>query len=455
MKYERDVRTGRESHTQCRENFSDIHPSLTNHQAAVESDRCYFCFDAPCVHACPTGIDIPSFIHKIRTGNTVGSAKDILDANIFGAMCARVCPVETLCEQACVRNVGEEKPVKIGALQRYATDHVLEKDMQLFKRQAPTGWNVAIVGGGPAGLSCAHRLAMLGHKAVVYEARPKLGGLNEYGIAAYKVPDNIAQREIDYLLEIGGIEVEVNKQLGREIKLEELRRDFDAVYLGFGLAGVKSLGIDGEFSTGVLDAVRYIEDIRQTSDLLQLPVGRRIVVIGGGMTAIDIAVQTKSLGAEDVAIIYRRGPHEMGASRWERDFAQSRGVNIRYWARPKSLMMPGGEVTAIELEYTRSDGGKLVGTGETYTLPADMVFKAIGQKLVPDPLDADKSQLLDTEGGRIAVDENRRTSLKDVWAGGDCIGISQDLTVAAVQDGKIAAHDIDRTVRQARVHTAA
>ena len=447
MSAQRDVAGKRLPAKQYEDNFADIKPPLNAHQALVESDRCYFCFDAPCTLACPTGIDIPSFIYKIRSGNLVGSARNILEENIFGSTCARVCPVEDLCEGSCVRNTAEDKPVAIGLLQRHATDALLAGSKSLFERAPTSGKRVAVVGGGPAGLSCAHRLAMLGHDVTVFEARSKLGGLNEYGIAQYKVLDNIAQREIDWLLSIGGITVRVGERVGTSIRLQQLRNDFDAVFLGFGLGAVNALGLDGEDIPGVFDAVRYIEELRQTKDLSSLQVGRRVVVIGGGMTAIDIAVQTRKLGADEVTLLYRRGPEHMGASDYERELAQSHGINVRFWSRPRRLKLSNGEATGVEVERTALVDGKLVATGDTHVLAADMVFKAIGQTLVPDVLDESALGILDTGAGRLNVDENRRTSLDGVWAGGDCVNISEDLTVAAVQDGKLAAIDIDRALR--------
>jgi glutamate synthase (NADPH/NADH) small chain len=441
-----DIAAGRLEADEYARNFSDSHPPLSLQQSLVESDRCYFCYDAPCIQACPTGIDIPSFIHKIATGNVKGAAHDILKQNIMGAVCARVCPTEVLCEGACVRNSQEHKPVAIGALQRYATDALFASGEQLFKPGASTGKRIAVVGGGPAGLSCAHRLAMLGHAVTVYESRAKLGGLNEYGVAAYKVVNQIAQREVDYLLAIGNIQVEGGKALGRDISLAQLRKDFDAVFVGVGLGAVNSLGIDEAGLSGVHDAIKYIETLRQAKDLSALPVGRRVVVIGGGMTAIDIACQTKRLGAEDVTMIYRRGQEQMGASEKEQDWAQVNGVRIKHWARPVSLMSTDGHVTGVELEYTRlDDGGRLAGTGERYTVAADMVFKAIGQMLVKDPFDETGRLLLDMRDGRIAVDEEHRTSVPGVWAGGDCVAGGPDLTVAAVEDGKLAALSIDKS----------
>jgi len=430
-------------------NFADSHPPLAPNQALIECDRCYFCHDAPCIQACPTQIDIPSFIRKIATGNTRGAAHDILKQNIMGAVCARVCPTEVLCEGACVRNDQEHKPVAIGALQRHATDWLFDRGIQLFKRGASTGKRVAVVGGGPAGLSCAHRLSMLGHSVTVFEARDKLGGLNEYGVAAYKVTGQIAQREVEYLLEIGGIDCKPGRRLGRDVSLSRLRQDYDAVFLGIGLGAVNDLAIDAAPAAGVFDAVAYIEKLRQAADLSKLPVGAAVVVIGGGMTAIDIASQVKRLGAEDVTIVYRRGPQSMGASGKEQAWAQTSGVRIKHWARPLRLLVRDKVLTAVEFETTRLDRqGRLEGSGARFTLPADMVFKAIGQVLVKEGLDGN-ADVLELSAGRIAVDAQQRTSIPGVWAGGDCVAGGQDLTVVAVEDGKRAAHSIDRHLRMA------
>ncbi len=442
-----DVRPGRLSQEQIAANFADMHPPLTPSEAIIDADRCYFCYDAPCTTACPTGIDIPGFIQKIRSGNLKGSAHTILRENIMGGMCARVCPTEVLCEEACVRNTHEDRPVRIGLLQRYATDAVFDTKTQLFKRAAPTGKKVAIVGGGPAGLSCAHRLAMLGHSPTVFEPRDKLGGLNEYGIAAYKTPDDFAALEVEYILGIGGIEVRTGVTLGRSISLEDLRKQYSAVFLGFGLAGVNGLGLDAEQLDGVVNAVDYIAELRQAPDKTKLPVGRHVVVIGGGMTAVDIAVQSKALGAEAVTMVYRRGQEQMNASRYEQEFAQTRGVTLRLWSKPNRLLVNGGRVRGVEFEATRTNAaGKLEGTGEVSVLDADVVFKAIGQKVLWDRL-ADTAQILDLENDRIVVDEQRRTSLPGVWAGGDCVHGGEDLTVSAVQDGKLAALSIDVFLR--------
>ncbi|MDA8248215.1 MAG: NAD(P)-dependent oxidoreductase [Rhodospirillales bacterium] len=437
-----EITAGRLSPGDAAANFADAKPPLSPHGAVVEAERCYFCYDAPCVEACPTGIDIPGFIRRIATGNLRGAALTILEANIFGGSCARVCPTEILCQGACVRMAEEERPVRIGALQRRATDWLMAHDAAPFTRAVPSGKRVAVVGAGPAGLACAHRLARHGHEVTVYEAKPKPGGLNEYGIAAYKLPDDFAQREVAWLLSIGGITLLHGRQLGRDIDLATLRRDHDAVFLGLGLAGVRALGIADESLGGVRDAVDFIAELRQTPDKSRIAVGRRVVVIGGGNTAIDAATQARRLGAEDVTIVYRRGRAEMSATHHEQEFAQTNGVRIRHFAAPHRLIGANGHVAAIEFMRTKLDAaGRAVPTGETYTLPADMVLKAVGQVFVTDPLRSDATPAV--TDGRIAVDAQRRTSLPDVFAGGDCTA-GEDLTVVAVQDGKIAAEAIHR-----------
>ncbi|MCE9508169.1 MAG: NAD(P)-dependent oxidoreductase [Alphaproteobacteria bacterium] len=445
-----DIAAGRLSAAQYAENFSDVAPPLDRNSAVTEANRCLFCFDAPCIEACLTSIDIPVFIKKISTDNVKGAATTILSANIMGGSCSRVCPVEELCEEACVRNTQSGQPIKIGQLQRYATDHLYSrKDAQVFTRKPATGKKIAIVGAGPAGLSCAHGLAREGHNVTIFEARPKAGGLNEYGIAAYKVAGNFAQRETDFILAIGGIEIKNGQALGQQITLSQLRKDYDAVFLGMGMKGVNALGLEAENLQGVENAVDYIEKLRQAKDLGKLPVGRHVVVIGGGNTAIDIAIQTKRLGAEYVTLVYRRGAGEMSATHHEQEFAQTNGVTIKHWAQPKKLIGFQGHVTGVEFEYTQLDAnGKLMGTGDTFSIPADMVFKAIGQTFVATPLKEQGRDLLQlTKKGRIAVNEDGQTSLPGVWAGGDCTE-GQDLTVAAVEDGKIAAIAINRALKE-------
>jgi glutamate synthase (NADPH/NADH) small chain len=437
-----DIASGRLSVAQCAANFSDLTKALDPNEARVAAERCLFCYDAPCVAACPTAIDIPLFIRQIANGQPVPAAKTILDANIMGAMCARVCPTENLCEGACVKETSESRAVEIGRLQRFATDAAFSAKKQFYTKGAPTGKKVAVVGAGPAGLACAHALARAGHAVTIHEAMKKGGGLNEYGIAAYKANDDIAQRELAYILAVGGIEVVYGTALGRDVTLKELRAKHDAVFLGMGLGGTNDLGLEDGLE-GVRDAVDFIADIRQARSKTQVPVGRNVVVVGGGMTAIDAATQAKLLGAENVTIAYRRGKKEMGASAHEQDVAQTRGVLIRHNLRPVKLTAAGeGEgrsVAGATFEYTITRGGKLEGAGETLTIPCDQLLVAIGQTLLLSEL-GDAGLAL--EKGRIKVGDDRRTSLPGVWAGGDCVAGGHDLTVAAVEDGKIAARSI-------------
>lgn len=421
--------------------FTDLHPALNKHQAMVEADRCFFCYDAPCMTACPTSIDVPLFIRQIMSDNAVGAAETILDANIMGGMCARVCPTETLCEEACVRNTSEDKPVVIGQLQRYAVDQLMDAGHQPFTRAASTGKKIAVVGGGPAGLSCAHRLAVHGHDVTVFESKPKLAGLNEYGIAAYKATNNVAQREAEFILSIGGIDTKCNMQLGKDVLLADLRRDYDAVFLGLGMNAVNHLTLGEEKLEGVYDAVDFIAKLRQASTPTEVPVGRHVVVIGGGMTAVDAAIQSKKLGAEDVTMVYRRGQESMNASLYEQELAQINGVRIKHWAMPIGFTQADGKVTGVEFEYTRAGAKGLEGTGERFVIEADMVFAAIGQKLDAELL-ALGSEVVALEKGRFKVSADRKTSLAKVWAGGDCISEGEDLTVVAVEDGKLAAESI-------------
>ena len=459
-----DVRAGRLSAVDYAKHFADATPRFTQAQAVLEAERCLYCYDAPCATACPTSIDVPSFIRRIGDGNLRGAARTILDSNPLGGMCARVCPTENLCEAVCVRVVQEGKPVAIGRLQRHAVDALMESDKpQVFTRARATGKKVAVVGAGPAGLACAYTLARLGHEVVVFDAKPKAGGLNEYGLASYKTPDNFAQREVQWLLDIGGIEIRSNWTLQTEAEvyalrqhysavfqgnvraalagssLATLRQDYAAVFLGMGLATTQPLGVAGENLQGVQDAVEFIATLRQTADLSTLPVGRRVVVIGGGMTAVDAAVQSKLLGAEEVHIVYRRGPENMSASTEEQEWAQTNGVTIHNWLAPVEVVGETGHVHGVTFARQAMVGGKLIATGETVTLAADTLLKAIGQKLGNRVLAESGLELKD---GRIATDSVGTTNLKGVWAGGDCRAGGLDLTVEAVEHGKQSAKAI-------------
>jgi glutamate synthase (NADPH/NADH) small chain len=386
---------------------------------------------------------VASFIRNIHDGNVNGAAVGILKQNILGGSCARVCPTEILCEDACVRNHDAEgQPVKIGLLQRYAIDNMSLTEHP-FKRFASTGKKIAVVGAGPAGLSCAHRLAMLGNDVVIYEAREKSGGLNEYGIAKYKLTDNFAQKEVDFLLAIGGIEIRHGQTLGANVQLKDLHAQYDAVFLGLGLGASKQLGLTGEDAPGLLAAVDYIAALRQADDLSQLPLPSRAIVIGAGNTAIDMAVQIQRLGAEEVTLVYRRGFEGMSATEHEQHIAKENQVRMRTWAQPRQVLLDeAGRVRGMLFEKTAMTDGRFGGTGETFEIAADAIFKAIGQAMdetsISDPL----AKTLKRDGDKIHVDDQFRTVLPRIYAGGDCVAPGQDLTVQAVQHGKLAAHAI-------------
>lgn len=424
--------------------FTDLAPPLNDRQAHLEASRCLYCYDAPCVNACPSDIDIPSFIRNIHQDNVQGAAQKILSANILGGSCARVCPTEILCQQACVRNNDHEcAPVLIGLLQRYAVDNAHFSEHP-FSRAAATGKRIAVVGAGPAGLSCAHRSAMHGHDVVIFEAREKAGGLNEYGIAKYKLVDDYAQKELDFLLQIGGIEIRHGQKLGENLTLSDLHQQFDAVFLGLGLNASKQLGLNHEDAPGLLAATEYIRELRQADDLTQLPLADHCIVLGAGNTAIDMAVQMARLGAHDVNLVYRRGVEDMGATHHEQDIAKANQVRLLTWAQPEEVLLDAqGHVRGMRFARTQLVEGRLQTTGETFELVADAIFKAIGQAFDSSALSDPLARELKRQGDRIAVDEQLRTSIPGVYAGGDCTSLDQDLTVQAVQHGKLAAEAIN------------
>lgn len=430
------------------QNFADIHPPFETHDAAlVEANRCLFCYDAPCMKSCPTGINIPKFIKQISTENIKGSAKTILSSNIFGAGCGKVCPVEKLCEGACVYNFLEEPPIPIAKLQRYSTEKAIQENWQLFKRKnSPSGVGakkVAIVGAGPAGLSCAHALSCQGIDVTIYEKESKGGGLMTYGIAAYKVTPEFCKDEVEYILSIGGIEVKYNHELGKDITLEELTHQYAAVYLGIGVGLTRNLGIKGEELEGVVDAIDFIYNLRDKG-YSHVPVGDKVAVIGLGMTAIDAATQAKRIGASEVTIVYRRTHAEMPCTQHEMDIALLDGCKIKWLSAPKEILGTKGKVTGLVCtvmklgEPDASGRRSPVETKETFTLDVDMVIKATGQiafiKLVEE-------NELENKSGRISVTPDGRTSVAKVFAGGDAVNGGKEV-VDAVQAGKDGAKGI-------------
>jgi glutamate synthase (NADPH/NADH) small chain len=419
--------------------MADSKPPYTPQEAIIEANRCLFCFDAPCIQACPTGIDIPSFIKKIANGNLTGSARTILTANVLGASCARVCPTSVLCEGACVVLDREGDPVKIGRLQRYAADYVAEKKISVLKAPAKkTGKRIAIIGGGPAGLGCAAELAQLGHSPVVFEKKSHAGGLNTYGIAYYKMPPLVSLDEVELVKSLG-VEFRCGVEIGKDVSVEQLEKEFDAIFVGIGLSGSPRLGIPGEGLPEVVEALNFIAQIR-TQPLHTIPVGERVAVIGGGNTAIDAVTQAKRLGARDAAIIYRRTQTDMSAYDFEQELAGTDGARFMFNVVPVEVISSGGHVTGLKLARTSSAGGKAqILPGSEFVEPFDMVIKAIGEQKQAELLKKLFPKLeLDKRGVVVRNADTGQTNLPKVFTGGDCANGGREV-VNAVAEGKKAA----------------
>lgn len=432
---------------QYEQNFSDIHPPFETQDAAlVEANRCLFCYDAPCTKSCPTSIDVPKFIKQITTGNIKGSAHTIFSSNIMGAGCSKVCPVEKLCEGSCVYNLMHEEPIPIAKLQRYSTEIAMQKNWQLFDRKiVPAGAiakKVAVVGAGPAGLSCAHVLSREGIDVTIYEKESKGGGLMTYGIAAYKVTPQFCDDEVNYITGIGGIEIKYNQELGKDVSLEELQKNYDAVYLAIGVGLARQLDIPGEELPGVEDAITFIYNLREKG-YPAIPIGDKVAVIGMGMTAIDAATQAKRLGAKEVTMVYRRTENEKPCTQVELDIAKLDGCEIIWLAAPKEIK-GNGKVeqlvcSVMELGDPDASGRRSpVDTGKTFTLEVDMVIKAAGQMPFEDLV---SNYNLENKSGKIVVKDNAATSIKGVFAGGDAVNGGKEV-VDAVQAGKDGAKAI-------------
>lgn len=448
---------------QYAENFSDIHPPFETHNAAlVEANRCLFCYDAPCIKSCPTGINVPKFIKQITSDNIKGSAHTIFVSNIMGAGCSKVCPVEKLCEGSCVFNLMDEPPIPIAKLQRYSTEAAMKNNWQLFKRKkikksidSPLGdgGKVAIVGAGPAGLSCAHVLSREGIDVTIYEKESKGGGLMTYGIAAYKVTPQFCEDEVNYILSLGGIEIKYNQELGKHISLAELQKNYDAVFLSFGVGLARQLDIPGEDLEGVEDAIKFIYNLRDKG-FPAVPVGDKVAVIGMGMTAIDAATQAKRLGAKEVTMLYRRTQEEMPCTQHELDIAMLDGCKIIWLAAPKELKGINGKVSEIicsvmQLGEPDSSGRRSpVETGETFSLEVDMVIKAAGQM----PFESLVNQFnIKNSKGKINT-EAAATNIKGVFAGGDAVNGGKEV-VDAVQAGKDGAQAILKYIFHAKAQS--
>ncbi|HMK28016.1 MAG TPA: NAD(P)-dependent oxidoreductase [Chitinophagaceae bacterium] len=429
---------------QYEQNFEDIRPPFENKTAAVvEANRCLFCYDAPCTKSCPTSINVPKFIKQITTDNVRGSAHTIFVSNILGAGCSKVCPVEKLCEGACVYNLLEEEPIQIARLQQYSTMMALDKNWQLFERKPSVGKKVAIVGAGPAGLSCAHVLSREGVDVTIYEKESKGGGLMTYGIAAYKVTPQFCEDEVNYITSIGGIDIKYNQELGKNISLSELQKKYDAVYLGMGVGVARQLEIPGEDLQGVEDAISFIYNIRDKG-YPAVPVGDKVAVIGMGMTAIDAATQAKRLGAKEVTMVYRRTETEKPCTQVELDIAKMDGCEIIWLAAPKEVKGANGKVNQLICskmilgEPDASGRRSPVDTSETFSLEVDMVIKAAGQ--VPFEELVEELKIKNSKG-KIIIDNNCATNLKGVYAGGDVVNGGKEV-VDAAQAGKDGAASI-------------
>ena len=442
------IKNNRLSAEQYAENFSDIHPPFNKKEAAlVEANRCLFCYDAPCIKQCPTSINIPKFIKQITTENIKGSAHTIFESNIFGGGCSRVCPVEKLCEGSCVYNLMNEDPIPIAKLQRYATENAIKEKWQLFERKdVPSGnggrKKVAIVGAGPAGLSCAHVLSREGIDVTVFEKENRGGGLMTYGIAAYKVTPEFCQDEVDFITSLGGITIEYNKELGKNLSLAELKVQYDAVFLGIGVGLARQLEIPGEDLEGVVDAIEFIYNLRSKT-YNQIAVGDKVAVIGLGMTAIDAATQAKRLGAKEVTIVYRRTQEEMPCTQVELDLAKLDGCKIVWLAAPKEVIGENGRVkylvcSEMELGVPDASGRRSsVDTGRSFSIEVDMIIKAAGQMPYSTLVEEFKIQNSKFK----IVTNNSATNIDGVFAGGDCVNGGKEV-VDAVQAGKNGAKAI-------------
>jgi dihydropyrimidine dehydrogenase (NAD+) subunit PreT len=429
------------SSEQLAKNFESVPPALGLDEALTEANRCLFCFDAPCTRACPTGIDVPKFIRQILHRNEVGAARTILTANIFGGSCARACPTEVLCEGVCVDLALMKSPIPIGRLQRYACDTASSRGVRFFEAGQPTGRRVAIIGSGPAGLSCAHELRKLGHEAVVFEARSIPGGLDSLGIAAYKIPVEFALSEIAMILEIG-----IDLRLDHRIEgadLPGLLAEYDAVFLGVGLGKTASLGIEGESLPGVWEALDFIFTMHE-KPFTECEVGRRVLVLGAGNTAIDAATAAVRLGAESVTIAYRRGESVLPAFAYEYGLAKGDGVRFEWHAAPLRVVAKDGRAAGVEFARVepaserRSEIRPI--PGSEFTIEADMIIKALGQLPLLDLLDHLPG--LSHDRGRVTVDPvTRQTTFPRLFAGGDCLRNGGEV-VDAVQDGKLGARGI-------------
>jgi dihydropyrimidine dehydrogenase (NAD+) subunit PreT len=433
------------SHDEYEKNFEELHPSFTVNSAVTESNRCLYCYDSPCTKACPTHIDIPVFIKKIGNGNLLGSAKTILESNWSALTCAKACPVEVLCEGACVYNDKKEPPIEIGRLQRFAIDNYFEKGMpKLFSTKEKNGKSVGIIGSGPSGLACGAELALLGYDVTIYEANKIPGGLNSWGIAPYKTRQSDSLKEVE-LVKSFGVKIKTGQLIGVDIAFEEIEKRHNAIFIGIGLGESQGLEVDGENFKGVVNAIDFIEEVKKEK-WSSVTVGKRVAVIGAGNTSIDAATESKRLGAEQVMILYRRSQQEMSAYNFEFELAKSDGVLFHFLTAPKRILgndtVEGIECLRMKLGQPDANGKRkpIEIPGSEFIIPVDMIIKAIGQKAKNEFLSSIPQ--LRVENGKVVVNpDNYQTGNPKVFAGGDCVNGGKEV-VNAAYEGKRAAQGI-------------
>ncbi len=420
-------------------NFAQIKPFMNETEAYYESSRCLYCYDAPCINACPTGIDIPLFIRQINAGNAMGAARTIYSANYFGRACGQVCPTEVLCEGACVYNHQDIKPIEIGRLQTYATTRAIEGRKSLFQLGAANGKKVAIIGAGPAGIACACELRLHGFAVDIFEGKAQPSGLTLYGVAPYKITNEATLEEMTYLQQQFGYSIKYNSPIASAADFKKLESDYDAVFIGVGLGQTSALEIPGENLENCLGAIEFIERLRIEQHAVT--VGQKVIVLGGGNTAMDAASESARLGASETLLCYRRTKAEMPAYEFEYDLAKSVGVRGVFNVAPLEIV-GNGKVDGVKFIRTELKDGKPINIpGSEFVEPCDMVIKATGQSKQAEFLKQISGLELDSKGRIKTNAATGQTCNPRYFAGGDAVNGGKEVVNAAA-DGKLAARGI-------------